>query len=269
MKSRDFDQAAWLSLVMPIVTGALVLTGWLWARALISPQRKFLLPAPSDILQAFADNAAALTRGAYNTLLGAFLGLLMAVTLSVVLAILLSLSRWIRASLYPYLMMLQMTPVIVISPILILWVGPGLPSVVTITFLICFFPLVVNTTQGLVSTDSNLVDLFRMYRASRLQELALLRIPAALPYFFTGLRIAATLGPIGAIVGDFTAGNSGGDGGGLGFLALIYSAQFKLPALYATALTGCALGFAFVSLVVLLQWWSLHRWHDSYRTKDS
>ena len=168
-----------------------------------------------------------------------------------------------------YLMILQMTPIIIFAPILILWVGPGLNSVVIITFLICFFPLVVNTTQGLISSDRNLVELFKMYRASRWQEIRLLRIPSALPYFFTGLRIAAVLAPIGALVGDYTAGSSAGNGGGLGFQAIIYSSQAKYPALFATAAVTCILGFVFVAIVLSLSWFALHKWHDSYQRTDT
>src|SRR5207237_713962 len=142
------------------------------------------------------------------------------------------------------------------------------PSVMLITFLVCFFPLVVNTTQGLVSADRQLVELFRMYRATRWQELWRLRAPAALPYFFTGLRIAATLAPIGALWGDFTAGSSAGDGGGLGFRALIYASNAKYPALFATAAVTCALGFVLVGGVLVLSRLALGRWHDSYARKD-
>jgi NitT/TauT family transport system permease protein len=175
----------------------------------------------------------------------------------------------VRVSLYPYLMILQMTPIIIFAPILVLWAGPGLKSVVVITFLICFFPLVVNTTQGLISTDRNLVELFRMYRSSRWQELLRLRMPGALPYFFTGLRIAATLAPIGALVGDYTTGSTSGDGGGLGFQAIIFASQTKFPALFATAAITCVLGFVFVAVVISLSWLALHKWHDSYERSDN
>src|SRR5690606_8790882 len=117
-----------------------------------------------------------------NTAKGALIGFLSAVAGSFLLALILSLSPLVRASLYPYLMMLQMTPVIVLAPILVLWAGPGLASVSIITFLICFFPMVVNTTQGLISTDPNLLDLFRMCQASKAQEILRLRVPSALPY---------------------------------------------------------------------------------------
>jgi len=112
------------------------------------------------------------------------------------------------------------------------------------------------------------VELFQMYRASKWQEIHLLRLPAALPYFFTGLRIAAVLAPIGALVGDYTAGSSAGDGGGLGFQAIIYSSQAKYPALFATAAVTCVLGFVFVAGVLTLSWLSLRKWHDSYQPTD-
>jgi len=257
-----------LNLLLPAVSGALFIAIWYAIRLSLLEEMRFLLPSPGEILLAFRDNGDALARAALNTTEGALLGFLCAVAVSAALALALSLSSLVRVSLYPYLMLLQMTPVIIFAPILVLWVGAGLKSVVVITFLICFFPLVVNTTQGLISTDRNLVELFHMYRASRRQEILLLRLPAALPYFFTGLRIAATLAPIGALVGDYTAGSSAGDGGGLGFQAIIYSSQAKYPALFATAAVTCVLGFVFVGIVLALSWLALHHWHDSYERAD-
>ena len=257
-----------LNFVLPIVTGIVVIALWYLRHATLSDDFKFLLPPPHEVLAAFPANQEILIRATLNTTKGALLGFGLAVLVSFWTALLLSLSSWIRASLYPYLMMLQMTPIIVIAPILVLWVGAGLKSVAIITFLISFFPLVVNTTQGLISTDRHLVELFRMYRARPWQEILWLRVPAALPYFFTGLRIAATLAPIGAIVGDYTAGTSAGDGGGLGFQVIIFSAQAKYPALFATAAIACVLGFFFVASILVLSWLTLHRWHDSYERTD-
>lgn len=255
--------------LLPVLTGLAFIAIWYAVHFSLSTEERYLLPRPDAILQAFSDEGAVLGSATLNTALGALCGFAAAIVVSVACALLLSLSPLIRASLYPFLMMLQMTPIIVLAPILILWSGPGFLSVTIITFLICFFPLVVNTTQGLISTDRNLVDLFTMARATRQQEILLLRLPSALPYFFTGLRIAATLAPIGAIVGDLYAGNSAGGRGGLGFQTIIYSAQFKMPALFATAFAGCALGFVFVGAVIALQWRLLHRWHDSYSRTDS
>jgi len=258
-----------LHILLPALMGVLFIAIWYAIRFAMAEEMRFLLPTPGEIIATFQTNGADLLRAALNTAEGALLGFVLAIAVSSLLALTLSVSPLVRVSLYPYLMMLQMIPVIIFAPILILWVGPGLKSVVIITFLICFFPLVVNTTQGLVSTDRNLVELFRMYRARRPQEILLLRVPAALPYFFTGLRIAATLAPIGALVGDYTAGSSAGDGGGLGFQAIIYSSQAKYPALFATAAVTCVLGFVFVAVVLGLSWLALHHWHDSYERADN
>ena len=256
------------NILLPAATGALMIAIWYAIRHGLSEDFKFLLPTPGEIIESLDDNWSILGRAAYNTSQGALLGFGLAIIVSSLLALFMSLSSLVRVALYPYLMILQMTPIIIFAPILILWVGPGLKSVVIITFLICFFPLVVNTTQGLISSDRNLVELFKMYRASRWQEIRLLRIPSALPYFFTGLRIAAVLAPIGALVGDYTAGSSAGNGGGLGFQAIIYSSQAKYPALFATAAVTCILGFIFVAVVLSLSWIALHKWHDSYQRTD-
>lgn len=255
---------------LPVLTGLLLIAAWYVVRLWILPEsQRFLLPAPDAIARAFVEKAPQLASATGNTAIGALCGFGAAVVGSVLLGLVLSLSPWVRAGLYPWLMALQLTPVIVLAPILILWVGPGLKSVTIITFLISFFPLVVNTTQGLVSTDRNLLDLFRMGGASRFQQIRFLRIPAALPYFFTGLRIAAALAPVAAITGDMFAGNSGGGQGGLGFSAVIYGAQFQIPALFATAVISCVLGFLFAGTVVWVSWLCLHRWHDAYQPKNA
>ncbi len=264
MSSRKF-----LQLLLPALVGALLIGLWQLVHVSLSEDQRFLLPAPAAVLAAFHEHGPDLWRATLNTTQGAFLGFACAVIVSATLSLILSLSPLVRATFYPYLMILQMTPIIVFAPMLVIWVGPGLKSVTIITFLICFFPLAVNTTQGLVSTDRNLVELFRLYRATKLQEIFRLRLPAALPYFFTGLRIAATLAPIGALVGDYTAGSSAGDGGGLGFQTLIYSSQAKYAALFATATVCCALGFLFVAAVLSLSWLLLHHWHDSYERADT
>lgn len=257
-----------LKIVLPAAAGALVLGIWYAVHFYLSEDMRFLLPTPGAVLQALHDNFPALARAAWNTTQGALLGFTLALVVSSLLAVLLSLSPLVRTSLYPYLMALQMTPLPVLAPICVIWVGAGLKSVSLLTFVIAFFPLVVNTTQGLISTDRHLVELFRLYRASLWQQLFHLRVPAALPYFFTGLRIAATIAPIGAVVADMNAGSSAGDGGGLGFQAVIYSAQAKYPALFATAFVTCVLGFILNAAVLFLSWLTLHHWHDSYERAD-
>jgi NitT/TauT family transport system permease protein len=254
--------------LLPLAAGVVVIGVWYAIHYFLDPEMRFLLPTPDAVVRAMGDHAGSLTRAAINTSKGALIGFGIAIVVSFLLAILLSLSAAIRTSLYPYLMALQMTPLPILAPICVIWVGAGLRSVALLTFVIAFFPLVVNTTQGLISADRNLVELFRLYRASRWQQLLLLRVPAALPYFFTGLRIAATIAPIGAVVADMNAGSSAGDGGGLGFQAVIYSSQAKYPALFATAAVTCVLGFVLNAAVLVLAWLSLHHWHDAYERSD-
>lgn len=257
-----------LEVLLPAAAGALVLAVWYAIHFFLHEDLRFLLPTPGAVLDALVLHRDALARAAWNTTQGALLGFSLALVVSFLLALLLSLSPLIRTSLYPYLMALQLTPLPILAPICVIWVGAGLKSVALLTFVIAFFPLVVNTTQGLISTDRHLVELFRLYNASRWQQLFLLRVPAALPYFFTGLRIAATLSPIGAVVADMNAGSSAGDGGGLGFQAVIYSSQAKYPALFATAAVTCVLGFVLNAAVLFLAWLSLHHWHDAYEKSD-
>ena len=255
-------------ILAPLVSAVVFLAIWYGVRASMPESKQFMLPYPHAVAQAFVENGAKLARASLNIAFGALIGFTSAIVVAFGLAVFMSLSGFIRASLYPHLMAAQMMPVIALAPILVIWVGPGLPSVSIITFLICFFPLVVNTTQGLISTDQKLVELFQLYRATRWQEILRLRIPAAMPYFFTGLRISGILASIGAIVGDFSAGSSANNGAGLGFLVLIYGARLQMAELFATVISGCIVGFVFVLVVNRLSWHYLHQWHDSYERTD-
>jgi NitT/TauT family transport system permease protein len=262
MKARHWG--LWLP---PLLSGALFVALWYGVRAATGLQ-SWILPTPEEILAAAVREHATLLRAAGSTAVGALGGFLIAALAGLLLALGLGGARWLRHGLYPWLLVLQMTPVIVLAPIIVLWAGPGRPGIITVTFLISFFPIVVNTTQGLLSADAHRVDLFRMYGATRAQELAWLRLPAALPYFLAGLRIAATLAPIGAIFGEYLVGNAAGGTGGLGFLVYSYNVQIKIPALFATGLIGCLLGFVFVAAVAVLNWALLRHWHDSYERHD-
>ena len=262
MKPRD--RIIWLS---PVLSGACFVALWYamrWATGLQS----WILPMPGEVLRAAWTEHAILLRAAGHTAVGALGGFLAASLAGFAIALGLGGARWLRTGLYPWLLVLQMTPVIVLAPIIVLWAGPGLPGIITVTFLISFFPIVVNTTQGLLSAEEPMVDLFRMYGATRLQELRMLRLPTAMPFFLAGLRIAATLAPIGAIFGEYLVGNASGGTGGLGFLVYTYNVQIKIPALFATALISCSLGFIFVAAVSWLNWIVLHSWHDSFERRE-
>ena len=253
--------------LMPVFSGLLFVGLWYGVKAALHAS-DWLLPTPVQILQAAWQEKARLFPAASSTALNAIGGFVLATAMGFVSALLLAVSKKLHAGLYPWLLVLQMTPIIVLTPIIQLWIGPGTPGIITVTWLISFFPIVASTTQGLLSADINHVGLFRMCNATRWQEIFLLRVPTALPHFLTGLRIAAALAPIGAIFGEYMVGNSSGGAGGLGFLVYSYNTQIKIPALFATALTSCLLGFIFVAAVSLLNWAVLHKWHDSFERAD-
>jgi NitT/TauT family transport system permease protein len=252
---------------LPVLSGVLFVALWYGVRA-ASGLQSWILPTPREIMEAAWRERDRLLGAAGHTALGALGGFVLAAVFGFVTSLLLGVSRSLRAGLYPWLLVLQMTPVIVLTPIIMLWAGPGMPGIITITWLISYFPIVANMTQGLLSTDMNHVALFRMCNASRVQETWLLRVPSAMPYYLVGLRIAATLAPIGAIFGEYMVGNSSGGTGGLGFLVYSYNTQIKIPALFATALTSCLLGFIFVAAVAWLNRAVLHKWHDSFERAD-
>ncbi|MEM1433492.1 MAG: ABC transporter permease subunit [Pseudomonadota bacterium] len=251
----------------PLLFGAALLGVWYAAIAIFNIP-EYQLPPLHRIVEAGIEERSVLLSGAVQTTIACLIGFFTSVVGGIALSVLLASSQWAFRGIYPYILLLKMTPIIVIAPIIILWAGQGLTSITTITFLICFFPIVANTTMGLRSTDANLLDLFQVYKASRWQQMFWLRVPGALPYFMTGLKIAAALTPIGALYGDTVAGMGSSSEAGLGFVVMIFSAQFKVPALFASAFVACAIGFLFVGLVNLLAWRTLHRWHDSYLLDD-
>lgn len=275
-----------LKFILPIITGVIIFAAWYgvreWRESVAFHQvdatlreqepEKFrrqaersvrvILPTPGEIITAARDESETLLGAARTTVKGAVLGFISATTIGFLLALVLSSSIYIKQSFYPWVLIIQMVPVIILVPIFVLWLGPGLPAVVWITFMISFFPIVANTTQGLISTDRNMVDLFRMYNASKVQELLYLRVPYALPYYLTGVKIAATLATIGALTGELFAGSASGQAG-LGYMVYVYNSQLKTAALFATAFTACGLGFLFVGSVLYFNWLLLHKWHDS------
>jgi len=251
----------------PAATGILLLALWYAIKRLYHIQ-SFVLPAPDEVMAAAWQERRALLSSALLTGRGALFGFLAAVGIGFLLSMLMTFSIRLKQSFYPYILVVQMTPVIVLAPIFVLWLGQGEPSIIAITFMICFFPIVANTTMGLVSADRNLQELFVMCKASRFQEIRYLRVPSAMPYFLTGMKIAGTLAPIGAITGDFLAGSSQNGVGGIGFMTIAYFSQLKIPALFATGMVACLLGFFFVGGVSLLHWLLLHKWHDSMVKKE-
>ncbi len=154
-------------------------------------------------------------------------------------------------------------PIIAISPLILLWLGNGSMSVLFIALIICLPPVIANTTQGLISVDKNLIDLFRMANASVPTLLFKLRLPAALPNIFVGLKIAAGLSVVGALVGENFAGSSAIGRGGLGYSAIYALNELDSSYLFALVLASTLLGFSFFLAVIFFEWLFLHNWHES------
>ena len=250
-----------LRLILPAVAGGCLIVLWYGLKAALN-LHDLILPAPHDVLVAFVEERRTLFPATGITFMGAGIGFLASVVVGFAMALALVSSKWLRYAIYPYVIFMQMTPIIATAAIIVILFGVGLQSVALIAFFIGFFPIVASTLQGLLSIPEGQEEMFRLYRAKPVQELVLLRVPNSLPYFFTGLKIAATLAVIGSVTGEIFAGSSQG-AGGLGFMIMVYKSELKIAAIYAATLICCVLGFVFVSVVLYFRHLALHKWHES------
>ena len=196
-------------------------------------------------------------------------GLIASIVAGVLIALVFAQSRWVRRMLYPYTLLLQTVPIVAIAPLILMWVGAGTLAVTFIAFIISLAPIIANTTQGLISVEENLVHLFLMHNASPAQMLFKLRLPHAVPSLFVGIRIASGIAVIGAITGELYAGSSRVGEGGLGYSILYASSQLQTDYLFALVAAATVLGFSFFFLVMFLEWYFLHRWHESARAPET
>jgi NitT/TauT family transport system permease protein len=181
--------SAWPKLITPVAVGIAFLIAW-EAIVRIKAIPSFLLPGPLLVAQTLVTDWATLSSSLWITLSISLAALSMAVVVGLFLAILFAQSKWIELAFFPYAIILQVTPIVSIAPLIIIWVDDITASLLICAWIVAFFPILSNTTLGLNSADRNLVNLFKLYRASRWQTLWLLRLPAAMPYFLGGLRIS-------------------------------------------------------------------------------
>ena len=224
--------------------------------------KPFILPKPTDVVEAAIKDWDLLWPAMQITIVEAVIGFILSAIVGIGVSILLASSRIIEISLYPYAVILQTIPVIAIAPIVVIWFGSGFNSIIIISFLIGFFPIVSNTLMGLNSVDKNMGDLFQLYNASKWQTMWKLRIPAAMPYIMSGLKVSCTLSIIGAITGEYIAGIGGGKGG-LGYAITVAAVQLKTPYLFACAIAGALFGIVFYLLVSFISRLVLSSWHES------
>jgi NitT/TauT family transport system permease protein len=248
-------------IVAPVLMGLFMLALWEGlVRAMAIPP--YILPGPILVAKTLVSDWGTLWPALLVTLTITLQALLAAVLVGVLLALLFSLSRWIELSLFPYAIILQVTPIVAIAPLIIAWVDDVNVSLLICAWLVAFFPILSNTVLGLRSVDRNLLDLFELYGASRWRTLFDLRLPAALPYFLGGLRISGGLALIGAVVAEFVAG-SGGRESGLAYRILESGYQLKIPRMFAALVLISAAGIAIYMLLSLVSHLLLRRWHDS------
>jgi NitT/TauT family transport system permease protein len=252
----------------PVVLGIVVLMIWEFVvRHFDVPP--YVLPAPSAIGVAFADNFSSLMASLWATLQVTLEAFALAVAGGVALAILFSQSKAIENALYPYAVVLQVTPVVAIAPLILIWVGFERINLalVIIAFIVAFFPILSNTTLGLRSTDRNLIDLCRLYGASRWQILAKVQMPSALPYLLGAMKISGGLALIGAVVAEFVAGS--GTASGLAWRIVEAGNRLEIAKMFAALGLLAALGIAIFSILTLVEWALLHRWHESALKREA
>jgi NitT/TauT family transport system permease protein len=244
--------------IAPVAVLALVIGFWHFAVSYfqIPP---IVLPSPWAVLTTLWKERTTLGRAVFMTGSAAFLGLLTSVVLGAFVAILFSQSSKLRSALYPYVIFLQTVPIVAIAPLLIIWSGSNFRTIVLVSVIISIFPIVSNTTAGLLSINENLRDLFRLQGASRLQTLLKLRIPAAISHLVLGARISCGLAVIGAIVGEFFVGNSGRYDG-LGTIMTLWQGRQNTTGLMAAVLVSTLLGVVFFLSVNVLSRTVLRRW---------
>jgi NitT/TauT family transport system permease protein len=250
-----------LRIAAPFAVAVIVLGGW-QALVTINEVPPYLVPSPLVVAHTLYADRVLLLDSLAVTLGIALRALAIATLLGAVIALVFVQSRWIEMSLFPYAILLQVTPIVAIAPLIIIWVHDTRAALVLCAVVVAIFPIISNTTLGLRSVDRGLLDLFRLSRATRLQTLWRLRVPSALPYFFGGLRIASGLALIGAVVAEFVAG-TGGQGAGLAYQILLAGIQLNIPRLFAALVLIAIAGVALFAASVGLSRLALSRWHES------
>jgi NitT/TauT family transport system permease protein len=260
-------KSRWPGILAPIVVGIVMLGAWEWV-VWYKKIPSYLFPGPVVIFQTLLTDWETLSVALGITLRITFAALIAAVSVGGALAILFTQSKWLERSLFPYAVILQVTPVVAIAPLIIILVGDVNLSLLICAWIVAFFPILSNTILGLNSADHNLVALFQLYGASRWQTMRYLRLPASLPYFLGGLKISGGLALIGAVVAEFVAG-SGGSASGLAYRILESSYQLKIPRMFAALLLISLSGIAIFLATSWLSHRLLHRWHESALKRES
>ena len=250
-----------LRVAVPVAMLVLAIVAW-HVFITVNNVPRYILPSPADVAMSLWNDWGTLAPALMVTLRITFTALILALVGGVAFAILLVQSRWIELALFPFAVILQVTPIIAIAPLLLIYAPDTQTALLICSFLVAFFPILSNMVAGLKSVDHNLLNLFDLYGASRWQTLIYLKIPAAMPYFMAGLRIGGGLALIAAVVAEFAAG-AAGEGSGLAFRLLESQYRLNIPRLFAALVLLTGTGVAIFGLTSFIAWITLHRWHES------
>ncbi len=252
--------------LLPMMTLGLTLALWeaavRWGQVPV-----YEVPGPIVVIKTLIADWPLLGGALAATLETTLLALGAAVIFGSALALIMGQSRWLEMAFFPFMIVMQVTPIIAIAPLIVIWVNNLKMGLLICAWLVAFFPIVSNTMAGLKSTDHSLEDLFQLYGASRWQALWRLRLPSALPYFLAGLRISGGLALIGAIAAEFVAG-TGGQGSGLAFQILQAGYQMNMPRMFGALLLISLAGFVIYLALMGVSHLALRGWHESARRRE-
>jgi NitT/TauT family transport system permease protein len=256
-----------LKYVLPLTLGLLVLGAWEILVRVYQVQQ-FVLPGPIAIWNALVSDFPSLMAALWTTLRITLFAFLLATVSGVALAVLFAQSRIVEMMLYPYAVVLQVTPIVAIAPLIIIWVGFERINLalLILAWIVAFFPILASTTLGLRSTDHNLIDLFRLYGATNGQLLWRLKLPSALPYVLNGMKTSGGLALIGTVVAEYGAGS--GTATGLAWRIIEAGNRLQIPRMFAALMLLAALGIAIFYGLALLEHLVLRKWHESAVTKE-
>ncbi|MBP2557967.1 NitT/TauT family transport system permease protein [Neorhizobium galegae] len=229
---------------------------------------QYILPGPLAVANSLYNDWGTLSPALWVTTQITMQALALALIGGVGIAIFLVQSKWIETAFYPITVILQVTPIVAIAPLILIYAPTTQVALLICAFLVAFFPILSNMVQGLKSVDHNLLNLYDLYGASRWQTLLYLKLPSSLPYFMTGLRIGGGLALIAAVVAEFAAGSAGA-GSGLAFRLLESQYRLNIPRLFAALVLLSLLGVVIFAITSFISWFFLHRWHESSLKREN
>lgn len=256
-----------LKIFVPVLVVFTLLALW-HIGVVVSGVPQYILPSPIAVATALVKDWGTLAPALWVTTQITMASLALALIGGVGIAVFLVQSRWIELAFYPITVILQVTPIVAIAPLILIYAPSTQVALLICAFLVAFFPILSNMVQGLKSVDHNLLNLFDLYGASRWQTLLYLKLPASLPYFMTGLRIGGGLALIAAVVAEFAAGSAGA-GSGLAFRLLEAQYRLNIPRLFAALFLLSCLGVLIFAITSFISWLALHRWHESSLKREN